>query len=421
MDNMYWYYYLIVFILLIFSAFFSASDMVYGVVDKARLEEATKKGSKRAKVALYLARNYEFSISSILFGNNLVNILASSIITIIGISVNPETGPTIAAIIFTVILIIVGEFLPKAFAKKFNYSLALLFSYPVRFFTIVFFIFTWPVSKLFHLISSLFKKKVKEDHTVNEEVLDEMIDEIEEAGELEKDEAEIVRGAIDLLDIQAYEIMTPRVDVYAIDIDDPIEEILNKKELLDYSRVPVYQDTIDNIIGILPIKLLSKKLLNNEEINIKELMYQPLVVPRNYQIINLLTDFKKEKIHIAVVIDEYGGTEGIITMEDILEEVVGDIFDETDEIEEEVIKKSKGFYIVDGMMNIDDFFELIDYKEEFDTNYSTVGGFIQELKGDFAHVGDRFKFHHYRIKVLDADEFTVKKIQIKDISKSKRV
>lgn len=416
-----WYYYLIVLILLVFSAFFSASDMIYGVVDKSRLESAVKKGNKRAKVALDLRNNYELSISSILFGNNLVNILASSIVTIIGVSVNPEVGPTIAALIFTVIVIIVGEFLPKALAKKFNYSLALAFAYPVRIFTYLFFIFTWPFSRIFKLIARLFKHKVKEDHSLSEEVLDEMIDEIEETGELEKDEAEIVRGAVDLLDIQAFEIMTPRVDVFAIDIDDPLEEVLKNKDLLDYSRVPIYKDTIDNIIGILPIKVLTKKLLNKEEISIKDLMYQPLIVPRSYQVINLLDDFKRERIHIAVVKDEYGGTEGIVTMEDILEEIVGDIFDETDEISEEVVKKSKGIYIVDGMMNLDDFFELIDYKEEFETDYSTVGGFIQELKGDFAHVGDRFKFSHYRIKVLDADEYTVKKIQIRDISKSKRV
>ena len=416
-----WYYYLIVGILLIFSAFFSASDMIYGVVDKARLEADVNKGNKRAKVALYLRNNYELSISSILFGNNLVNILASSIVTLIGVSINGDNGVTVAALIFTVIIIIVGEFLPKAIGKKFNYSLALAFAYPVRIFTYIFFIFTWPFSRFFRLIARIFKRNVNEDPDISEEVLDEMIDEIEEAGELEKDEAEIVRGAVDLLDIQAYEIMTPRVDVYFIDIDDPLEEILAKQELLDYSRIPVYKDSRDNIIGVLSVKLLSKKLLNNEDINIEELMYQPLVIPRSYQVINLLDDFKKEKVHIAIVKDEYGGTEGIITMEDILEEIVGDIFDETDEITEEVVKKSKGQYIVDGMMNIDDFFELIDYKEEFETDYSTVGGFIQELKGDFAKVGDKFKFSHYRIKVLDADEFTVKKIQIKDISKSKRV
>ena len=247
-----------------------------------------------------------------------------------------------------------------------------------------------------------------------------MVDEIVDTGELDKDEAEIVRGAIDLIDIEAHEIMTPRVDVYAIDINDPLDEILKREDLLDYSRVPLYENTIDNIVGILPIKTLSRKLLNKEEIDLKKMMYQPIKVPHNYQIINLLEDFKKSLVHIAIVIDEYGGTEGIITMEDILEEVVGDIFDETDDIEEEAVKIRKGVYVVDGLMNIDDVFELIECKDHIDTDYNTIGGFSQEYLKRFAKVGDTFKFSHYKAKVLEADEFTAKKIQIRDLSKRKK-
>ena len=413
-------YYLIALILLIFSAFFSACDMVYGMVDKSRLERDVEKGNKAAKVALKLANDYEFTISSILFGNNLVNILASSIIAIIGLTIDPNNGPTIAAFIFTIILIITGEFLPKAFAKRFNYSLSKIFAYPVRIFTFIFFIITWPVSKFFKLFKKLFTKKAHEEEQIDDKVLDEMLDEIEESGELKGNEAEIVRGAIDLFDIEAYEIMTPRVDVYAIDIDDPIEEILQKEGLLDYSRVPIYKDTIDNIVGILPIKVLSRKLLKGEEIDISKLMYEPIKVPHNHQIIDLLHEFKKTFVHIAVVIDEYGGTEGIITMEDILEEVVGDIFDETDEIEEDFVKTRKGTYIVDGGMNIEDVFELIGYNEEVDTSYSTIGGFCQEYINGFAKKGDKFKFSHYKVTILDADEFTAKKIQIRDLNYNKK-
>lgn len=413
-------YYLIALILLVFSAFFSASDMVYGMVDKSRLERDVEKGNKAAKVALKLANDYEFTISSILFGNNLVNILASSIIAIIGLTIDPENGPTIAAFIFTIILIITGEFLPKAFAKRFNYSLSKVFAYPVKIFTFIFFIITWPVSKFFKVFKKLFTKKAHEEEKIDDKVLDEMLDEIEESGELKGSEAEIVRGAIDLFDIEAYEIMTPRVDVFAIDIDDPIEELLQKEELLDYSRVPVYKDTIDNIVGILPIKVLSRKLLKGEEIDISKLMYEPIKVPHNHQVIDLLNEFKKTFVHIAVVIDEYGGTEGIITMEDILEEVVGDIFDETDEIEEDFVKTRKGTYIVDGGMNIEDVFELIGYNEEVDTSYSTIGGFCQEYINGFAKKGDKFKFAHYKVTILDADEFTAKKIQIRDLNYNKK-
>ena len=194
-----WEYWLILAVLLLMSAFFSAADMAYGSVDRNRLVKKAET-SKLAAIALKLVDKYEFSISSILFGNNLVNILASSIITIVGTSAYGDMGASIGAIIFTVILIIFAEFLPKAIAKRFNYTLSLAFAYPVFFFSALFFVFVWPISKMFQLIGKLFTKKAKEEEEIGEEELDEMIDEIEESGELEKDEAELVRGAVDLID-----------------------------------------------------------------------------------------------------------------------------------------------------------------------------------------------------------------------------
>ena len=363
------------------------------------------------RVALKLVDKYELSISSILFGNNLVNILASSIVTIVGTSINGDLGASIGAMIFTVVLIIFSEFLPKAIAKRFNYTLSLVFAYPVYFFVILFFVFLWPISKMFQLIGKLFTKKAQEEEEIGEEELDEMIDEIEESGELEKDEAELVRGAVDLIDIEAYEIMTPRVDVFAVDVDDNLKEKYEISELLKHSRIPVYEETIDNIIGIIPVKTLARLLLSGGDIDVRSLLYRPLYIPRNYQIVKLLDDFREERVHIAIVKDEYGGTDGIITMEDIIEEVVGDIFDETDEVVEEVKKIRKGIYLIDGMMNIDDFFELIDYHEEFDTNYSTVGGLCQEFFEDFPNVGDSFHIGDYKITITKADRYSV--IQVK--------
>ena len=209
--------------------------------------------------------------------------------------------------------------------------------------------------------------------------------------------------------------MTPRVDVFAIDIEDDINELIKDKEIFKHSRIPVYKETIDNIVGILPIKSLAKKLLAGETVNdLLSMCYKPLVVPRNHQILDVLKEFKERKIHIAVVIDEYGGTEGIVTMEDILEEIVGDIFDEDDEIEEEYVEKGHGVYIVDGTMNLDDFFELIEYDEEVETDYTTVGGFCQDILDRFAKKGDEFDFAHYHFKVLEADEFTVEKLRVED-------
>ena len=242
-----------------------------------------------------------------------------------------------------------------------------------------------------------------------------MADSLEEEGILEENEAELLRSAIDLNDIEAYEIMTPRVDVFAIDLDDDINEIIKDTEIFKHSRIPVYKETIDNIVGILPIKALAKELLKGKvNINLLSLCYKPLVIPRNHQILDLLKEFKENRVHIAVVIDEYGGTEGIVTMEDILEEIVGDIFDEDDEIEEEYIEKGHGVYIVDGTMNIDDFFELIEYDEEVETSYTTVGGFCQDILDRFAKTGDEFDFAHYHFKVLSADEFTVERLKVID-------
>ena len=415
---MQWYYWLIVAICSLFSMFFSAADMVYGMVDKDRLNREKGKKEKRAKIALNIANDYELSISAILLGNNIVNIFASSIVTIIGLSLssNQEVGTVVATIIFTVFIIIFCEFIPKAFAKRFNYSLSLTFAYPVIFFKYLFFILVWPIAKLFKLFGKLFAKKSKEEDEIDEDVLTEMVDAIEEEGILEENEAEILRSAIDLNDIEAFEIMTPRVDVLAIDIEDDINEVIKDKKIFKYSRIPVYEGTIDNIVGILPINALAKKLLAGEKVDdILKMCYKPLVIPRNHQILDLLKEFKKTKIHIAVVIDEYGGTEGIVTMEDILEEIVGEIFDESDEIEEEYIEKGHGVYIVDGTMNIDDFFELIEYDEEVETDYATVGGFCQDILDRFAKKGDEFGFAHYHFKVLEADEFTVERLKVVDL------
>ena len=414
-----WYYWLIVVICALLSMFFSAADMVYGMVDKDRLQREKGKKEKRAKAALRIADDYELSISAILLGNNIVNVAAASIVTLIAIALsygeNIELAETISTIILTIFIIIFCEFIPKAFAKRFNYSLALLFAYPVTFFKYLFFIIVWPIAKLIKLFGKLFAKKSKEEDQIDEDVLTEMADSLEEEGILEENEAELLRSAIDLNDIEAFEIMTPRVDVYAISKDEDIDELIKDKEFFKHSRVPVYDETIDNIIGILPIKALAKKILaGDKNIDIKSLCYKPLIVPRNHQILDVLKEFKEKKVHVAVVIDEYGGTEGIITMEDILEEIVGDIFDEFDEIEEEYVEKGNGTYIVDGSMNIDDFFELIGYEEEVETDYTTVGGFCQDILDRFAKVGDEFDFAHYHFKVLEADEFTVEKLKVVD-------
>ncbi len=416
----YWWYWVVIGICAVGSAFFSASDLVYSLVDQNKLKRDIEKGgrgSKKAKLALSLVEKYEFSIATILFANNVVNVLASSLVAAIAVYLDNKNGTnyatTLSTIIMTVTIIIFCEFLPKAFAKRFNYKFALNFAYIIRFFEILFFIFVWPISKLFELIGKLFKKKSKEEEHIDEDVLNEMVDEIEESGDVEETGAEIVRNAIDLNDIQAYEIMTPRVDVYAIDVEDDINEVIKDEEFFIHSRIPVYEDTIDNIIGILPVKSVARAIFAHKEIDVRALMYKPLIIPRNHQLLDLLQEFKSSHIHVAVIIDEYGGTEGIITMEDILEEIVGDIFDETDEVEEEYYINKDGSIVVNGAMNIDDFFELIGFDDEdFETDYATAGGFCQEILDRFAQKDDEFDFSHYHFRILEIDGYTVEKLLV---------
>ena len=410
-----WWYWIIIGLCALLSAFFSSADMVYSVVNRDKLLAEAESGKKSASYAYRFAQDYEFSISSILFGNNMVNILASSLIAIIGINWNADWGTLVTEIIFTVFIIIFAEFMPKAFSKRYSYSLSKIYIYPMLFFKFLTFIFVWPISKFFILIGKLFRKKSKEEDQIDEDVISEMVDEIEESGEYDEDEAELVRSALEINDIEAHEIMTPRVEVYAIDVNDDIKEIIKEGEIFKHSRIPVYDGTIDNIIGILPIKALAKVIYAHEDIDMVSLLYQPLRIPRNRQMLDLLEEFKKTKVHIAIVIDEYGGVEGIITMEDILEEIVGDIFDETDKDEAEYIDNGNGTYIVDGLMNIEDFFGLIEYKGEFETDYETVGGFCQEVLKRFAKIGEKFTFaDRYEIEVLAADEYTVEKIRVVD-------
>ncbi|MBO7614080.1 MAG: HlyC/CorC family transporter [Bacilli bacterium] len=412
---MYWYYWVIVAICCLFSGFFSCADMVYGIVDKDRLE---KENTKLSLKALKIANDYELSISAILFGNNIVNVLASSLVAFVGMLLydDPTLWNTISTIVLTVTIIIFCEFLPKVIAKRFPYPLSKGFAWPVTIAKYLLFVFVWPISLLFKLLALPFRKKAVEEEEIDEDVLTEMVDTMEEEEVLEEGEAELVRSAISFNDIEAHEIMTPRVDVFAIDIADNIQTIISDEEFFVHSRIPVYEDSIDNIIGILPVKKLAKLVFSGEEnIDIRKLLYKPIVIPRNRQIIDLLREFKESKVHIAVIIDEYGGTEGIVTMEDILEEIVGDIFDETDEASEEFIDNGDGTYVVEGSMNIDDCFELINFNDdELETDYSTIGGFCQQILDRFAKTGDEFDFDRFHFIILEATDYTVERLKIID-------
>lgn len=399
-------------VMVAFSAFFSSADMVYSTVDTLRLKKDAEKGSKSAALALKFANEYDKTITTILFSNNLVNIAASSLASISYFG--DILGPSLITVIMFLIIVTFAEIIPKVIGRIYSHGLAKLYAYPILIFKYLFIPFVYATSALGRLIvSPLYKKAEDEEEAVSDDELQEMVDTIEEEGVIDEEQGELLRSAITFMDTQAYEIMTPRVDIFAFDIEDDISELINDDNVFMYSRVPVYEETIDNIIGILPTKLLLKAMLSNEKIDVRSLLTPVTFVPRSRNISAVLQDFKKTHNHIAIVKDEYGGTEGLITLEDIVEELVGDIWDEMDEIDEEATELGDGVYQIDGAMNIEDFFELVELELDEDADYSTVSGWCVSILERFAKVGDRFTYENLDVKVIQADEFTVEKIRVK--------
>lgn len=413
-------------ILVIFSMCFSSADMAYSAVSEVRLENYVKeKNSKVGKVALDLTKNYETTIATLLLGNNLVNIGLTSIMTVFVIklvsdgSLNMEQSiaTTIGSVIILVVLLICGEIFPKSIVKSKTFAASLFFAYFTKFFKIIFFPFVYVFSNLGKLISYPIEKNIS-DTKLTDKDLEEMVDSLSEEKVIDDSQAEMLKGTIDYASTEAYEIMTPRVNLVSIDIDDDNEgqDYLKNEEIFDFGKIPVYKDSIDNIIGYISTKTLARMKLEDKPFKLEDILIEPLKFPRSTEINTILTEFKKTHNHLAVIYDEYGGVEGIVTMEDILEEIVGEIWDESDDKNEPYIKLKNGNYIVSGNMNLEDFFELFDINHgDIDTEYVTIGGYCIELLNDkFAKVNDEIKFKNLDMKIIAADSHnTVLKLLVK--------
>ncbi len=405
--------YAIVVFSILCSAFFSSSEIVYSGVSQFKLKKKEEKGSKKAVAALKICENYSSTLSTILVGNNLVNILVSSVSTLLAIDAFGDVkGPLLANIISTIAVLIFGEILPKTIGNRYNFGLSLAFAPIFNFVRIIFFPITWIVTKLVEKLSVIWTPKEKEPTATDEELIH-ITEEMEEEGVIDEDDAELIISAIDFCDVSAYEIMVPRVDVFAINIEDEQSEILANDEIFRYSRVPVYEDTIDNVIGILNTTALMKKILNGEAIDLRSMLTQPMYVHQTKPISIILKEFKEGGQHLAIVADEFGGFMGILTIEDIVEELVGEIFDEMDEVVEDYKELEHNTYEVDGDMNIYDFFELVNYDDrEFESKYATVGGWCTDILEKFPEVGETFNFANFDVIITEVDKMRVEKIKV---------
>jgi len=392
---------------IVFSAFFSASEMSISSCNRLRIENLKEEGDKKASRADYVVNRFDDALSAILIGNNLVNIAASSLGSVIVILLLKDDALTwISTVVITCLVIIFGETIPKIAAKKNATRFALAFSFFLKALMTILkpliFVVVWLVN--------LFTKNMKaEDEDQDEdEAIDEAIDELstiietaEDEDVLEEDQSELVQAAIDFLDLSAYEAMTSRVDLVAIDIDDDIDEIKKIIEESQYSRIPVYKGSIDNVIGILYLNHYFKAITINEKVDLESLLLPPVYVYKTTKLTSVLDQLRAAKQHMAIVCNEYGGTHGVITMEDIMEEIVGEIWDEEDDIEEEeVIEISDDRFELDGDMGIADFCDLLnmDY-EDFETESDTVGGWVLEHFEIYPKAGDSFEDEDLKLKV----------------------
>ena len=408
------FYSLAIIALILLSAFFSASETAYSSITRVRFKAMAESKNKRMLWAAALGDNFDKLITTILIGNNIVNIGAATLATLLCTRLlNDATiGGTVSTVVTTIIVLFVGEVAPKTLAKRNPEAFALVAAPFILFLYYLFYPLNWILNMWQLLLTKIFKKK--EDNSITDEVLLTYVDEAADSGEIDQDESELIKSAIEFDDLTVEDALTPRVDIEAIDVTTPVDKVLEKFRETGFSRLPVYKGSIDNIIGILNEKDFYKLYADGQK-KVRNMMSRNVVlVPPSTKLPDLLKRLQKGKMHIAVVISEFGGTMGIITLEDILEELVGEIWDEHDEIEEPVKKISDNEYEILGQYSVDDFFDLFEIdKDPDDYDAVTVSGFVAEILDRTPVINDKLNFENLFIKILEVEYNRIAKVYVR--------
>lgn len=391
--------------LVICSAFFSSAETAYTCLNRVRLKNMANSGNKRAQKVQALAEDYDRLISSILIGNNIVNILATSLATALFVRLLGPSGVSVSTVVMTISVLLLGEVAPKTIARVMNEKIAFAF-YPIL--SAIIKLMT-PLNFLMGCWQNLIGKLAKKDdeHGVTEEEIMTMVEEAENDGEIDEHESELIRSAIEFTDLCVEDILTPRVDIVAVEADESTEEIAARFAESGFSRLPVYEESVDDIIGILHEKDFYR---GRDRKSVRDMMTTPICVMPSTRLSVLLKLLQQSKGHMAVVMDEYGGVIGIVTLEDILEELVGEIWDEHDEIIEEFQRLPDGSYRVECGANLDDLLEIFRLKKEYES--VTVSGWVLEEMGTFPQQGDTFDCEHLHVTVEKVDKRRVVQILI---------
>lgn len=405
--------YIAIIFLLMGSAFFSGTEIAYTSLNKIRMKEETENLSGRAKMMHYIYNHFDRALSTVLIGNNLVNIGATSIATVLAITlvqkmegrITEDFASSLVTVIMTVLILIFGEITPKMVAKRKNEKIAKFAAYPLRLLMIVFSPLVLITTGVVNLFSLLWKKNDEEEVTITEEEFENILDTVEDEGIIDENQTDLLQSALEFTDLDAADILTHRIDVIGIEINDDLEKIMETISETQFSRLPVYEKTIDHVVGILYVKQFLKEVVENRDLQLKDMLLEPVYIPQSMKLNAIMNQFRMNQTHIAIVADEYGGTMGIVTMEDVLEQLVGEIWDENDDIINDWQQITETRFECSGDMNLSEFLDNLDLDEDkLDTYCATVGGWATEVIGAMPVAFDAFDWENYSIIVMHVDE-----------------
>ncbi len=402
---------IIIIVCIVMSGYFSATETAFSSINRIRVKNMAEKGNKKAKLVIQLADNFDSLLSTILIGNNIVNILSASLATVLFVNwLGEDLGPSVSTAVTTVVVLVFAEVTPKSIAKEFPEAFAMFSAPLLKALVVILTPFNFLFAQWKKLLSLIIKSS--DDTGITEEEFLSIVEEAQHDGGIDEQESMLIKSAVEFTEQEAIDILTPRIDITAVSTKATKEEIAAVFAETAYSRLPLYEDSIDNIVGIIYQKDFHNYVYNTDK-EISEIVRPAVFVPKSKKVGVLLKELQQKKLHIAVVIDEFGGTIGIITLEDILEELVGEIWDEHDEVSSEIERKSENEFVALGSAGISKVFEAMDIDaDEEEAQYVIVNGWVMSQLGRIPVKGDSFEYKNYQVTVLGMDDKRVEKVQI---------
>lgn len=405
--------YLCIVLLLLGSAFFSGSEIAYTSLNKLKLKKENETPTTAQKLVNYIYNHYDHALSTILIGNNLVNIGATSIATVLAVNLAASLGgrlsdngaSTIVTVAMTVLILIFGEITPKMIGSRCSEVITRLAAWPLLILMILFSPLVFLTTGIVNLFSLLWRKPDEEDVTITEEELENILDTVEDEGIIDENQTDLLQSALEFTDLDAADILTPRIDVVAFEIHDSLDYILATINETQFSRYPVYDRTIDHVVGILYVKHLLQALVDQETVRLEDLLLEAVYLPKSMKLHAIMNEFRARRTHMAMVADEYGGTLGIVTMEDVLEQLVGEIWDENDDIVNDWQQISENRAECAGDLNLAELCDHLDLDDEkLDSEYTTVGGWASQMIGAMPAEFDAFDYENFTFVVREVDD-----------------